>query len=86
MDTQERGVLEWLQSGHTITPLEALQKFGSLRLSAIIFDLRQKGHDIITFREESVDKYGHKKAYARYAMRGTRAADRLKEMENAKDE
>lgn len=83
MDTQaqEKNILEWLQLGHTLTPLEALQKFGCLRLSARIYDLRDKGHDVITFREKSVDKNGREKIFARYALRGTRAADILREKE-----
>ncbi len=41
-------VLEWLQNGHSITPLQALKKFGSLRLGDIIFKLRkQHGKDYI---------------------------------------
>ena len=76
-----QNILEWLTNGHTLTPLEALKRFGCLRLSARIHDLRAAGHDIITFREKSVDQYGHEKAYARYAMRGTRAADVLTEKE-----
>lgn len=41
--TQKANVRAWLLNGNTITPLEALNKFGSLRLSAIIFDLREEG-------------------------------------------
>lgn len=46
--TQTAGVLEWLQRGKSITPLEALTLFGSLRLSGIIFVLRERGHNIKT--------------------------------------
>lgn len=46
--SQKAGVRAWLLEGRTITPLEALNKFGSLRLSAIIFDLRDEGLPIIT--------------------------------------
>ena len=41
--TQKANVRAWLLNGNTITPLEALNKFGSLRLSAIIFRLREEG-------------------------------------------
>jgi hypothetical protein len=46
--SQKAGVRAWLLEGKTITQLEALNRFGSLRLSAIIFDLREEGLPIIT--------------------------------------
>ena len=46
--TQKAGVRAWLLKGRSITPLEALNRFGSLRLSAIIFDLREEGLPIVT--------------------------------------
>lgn len=36
-------ILEWMLAGHTITPLEALHKFGSLRLPARIADIKARG-------------------------------------------
>ena len=41
-------ILAHLSQGKAITPLEALAKFGCLRLSARIWDLRDKGYDIKT--------------------------------------
>lgn len=46
--TQKANVRAWLLDGRSITPLEALNNFGSLRLSAIIFRLREEGLPIIT--------------------------------------
>lgn len=46
--TQKAQVREILLSGRSITPLEALREVGSLRLSAIIFDLRDEGIPIVT--------------------------------------
>lgn len=46
--TQKSNVRAWLLDGKTITPLEALRMFGSLRLSAIIFRLREEGLPIVT--------------------------------------
>ena len=34
---------EWLEGGHTITPLDALEMFGCFRLSAQIFNLKKLG-------------------------------------------
>lgn len=41
-------ILDWLKSGHSITNRQAYEKFGIIRLSAIIYDLRQGGYDIKT--------------------------------------
>jgi hypothetical protein len=46
--TQKSMVRAWLLDGHTLTPLEALNRFGTLRLSAIIFVLREEGLPIVT--------------------------------------
>ena len=35
-------------AGNTITPMEALTEYGSLRLSSIIYDLRKEGYNIRT--------------------------------------
>lgn len=46
--SQKSMVRAWLLKGYTITPLEALHRFGTLRLSAIIFVLREEGLPIVT--------------------------------------
>ena len=45
--SQESSILEYLKR-HPITPLEALMKFGCLRLGARIYDLRRRGWRICT--------------------------------------
>lgn len=39
--SQTRAVLAYMREGNAITPLEALNKFGSLRLSAIIKNIEK---------------------------------------------
>jgi len=46
--TQNDLILAHLQSGQSLTPLDALRLVGSLRLSARINDLRMKGFNIQT--------------------------------------
>lgn len=46
--SQKSMVRAWLLKGNTLTPLEALKRFGTLRLSAIIFVLREEGLPIVT--------------------------------------
>lgn len=41
--SQTDQILNYLQAGNVLTPLEALRKFNCLRLGARIYDLRQHG-------------------------------------------
>ena len=50
-------------AGNTITPLEALDKFGCFRLADIIFKLKKDGYNIETARIKDGDK-----GYARYKL------------------
>lgn len=59
--SQEQRILNLLQNGGKITPLEALNKFGCLRLSGRIYDLKRKGYNIksnrITVNKKQVAQY-----------------------------
>lgn len=59
-------VLRHLQEHGSITSMEAIQLFGATRLSAIIFNLRRRGHNIVTIEKQGVDRYGHQMKYANY--------------------
>lgn len=48
MKSQNNLILKHLQSGKSITPIEALEKFGSLRLSGRIYELKERGYKIKT--------------------------------------
>jgi len=54
--TQKKQVLAHLQTGKSITPLEALNLFGAFRLGAIIFELR-KYHFITATRAKGKSRY-----------------------------
>lgn len=62
--SQKARVRAWLLEGHTLTPLEALRMFGSLRLSAIIFDLREEGFPIVTEKMQVAPR----KRVAKYSL------------------
>ena len=64
-------VLNYMQENKSITSWEAIEKFGATRLSAIIFNLKDK-YNITTTREEFTDRYGNKSHYARYTLLGKR--------------
>ena len=44
--SQASQIADYMMQGNKITPLEALNLFGSLRLSAVIFVLRERGYKI----------------------------------------
>ena len=46
--SQSQQILAWMQAGNDITPLEAWQRFGCLRVGARVYDLKQAGHKIVT--------------------------------------
>lgn len=46
--SQNKAILKSLQRGEKLTPIDMLRRFGSLRASARIYDLRDKGFDIKT--------------------------------------
>lgn len=47
-ESQNKRIAEWLNTGHAITSLEALNLFGCMRLASRICDLRDQGLDIRT--------------------------------------
>ena len=62
MKTATAGILAHLKR-KSITPLEALNKFGCLRLAAIIYNLRKRGVVIKT-----VNKTVNGKTFAQYIL------------------
>lgn len=61
--TQTKIILERLQDGDKVTALSAFKMCGSLRLSSIIFNLRERGYNIHT---EMVTR--NKKRIAEYSL------------------
>ena len=64
VESQNKRILRALQNGQKLTPLEMLRRFGTLRASGRIYDLRDAGHNIIT---ERVSVPGHKHV-AQYSL------------------
>ena len=60
---QNRAILTYLESGGSLSPIEALNKFQCFRLAARVRDLRKAGHDIQT---KTVKEDGKK--YAVYSL------------------
>lgn len=64
LPTQADQILAHLESGQTITPIEALELYRCFRLAARIADLKALGHNILTEMVESPEG----KRYARYSL------------------
>ena len=61
--SQQENILNYLRQGNKITPIEALNKFGCFRLSAVIFDIKADG---VAVHTEMVEKNG--KSFAEYSL------------------
>jgi hypothetical protein len=44
--TQREEILAYLSQGHTLTPVEALHRFGCLSLSQRVGQLKREGHPV----------------------------------------
>lgn len=61
-------ILRYLREEGSITPIDALREFGCMRLGARIYDLKQRGFDIIRTMESKPNRYGKTVSYARYHL------------------
>lgn len=66
--TKTEKVLKHLEQYNKITSWEAIQLYGATRLSAIIFNLKKKGYNIISKRKSFIDRYGDKSQFAVYYL------------------
>ena len=66
--SQEKRLLEWLQSGKGIDPLTAWTELGIYRLSARIFDAKEHGAAIKKTSKVVHNRYGEKFTVAWYTL------------------
>lgn len=66
--SDKQRVLEHLLENGSITPMEALERYGCYRLGARVFDLRRDGYNIQTTIVKGVDRNGEPAKYARYTL------------------
>lgn len=55
--SQNDAILEYLKQGHTLTGLEALHKFGTMKLATRISELRRDGAEIMHQMVNRGDKW-----------------------------
>ena len=61
--TQKDKIFEYLKAGNSITPIEALERFGCFRLAAVIWKIRQEKHVYTTMVK---NKHGY--SFAKYSL------------------
>ena len=66
--SQKQQILRHLKGGKTLTPLQALKKFGCLTLSQRVTELRMEGHKIMRAMVEVRGMLGEKKKVGQYWM------------------
>jgi len=67
--TQTGAVLAHLIKYGKITSIEAFQKYGCTRLSAMIFKFRARGYEIETVDRVDKNRYGNTTTYAEYILK-----------------
>jgi len=67
-ETKTEKVKEHLETNGNITTWEAIQNYGATRLSAIIFNLRKRGFNIISNWQYRIDRNGKKSRYVKYEL------------------
>lgn len=66
--TQTEKVLRHMKRFGSITPLEAMEEYGIMRLGARIWDLKQAGHLIQTEDVKGWNRFGEPTRYAKYSL------------------
>ncbi len=68
MVSQKKMVLDYIREFGSITPIDAFRDLGITRLSAVVFNLREEGHDIDKSIEMGKNRFGNRTRYARYSF------------------
>ena len=73
--TKQDRVLKHLQEFGSITSWEAIKEYGATRLSAIIFNLKKKGHLFSDEKIEFTDRYGYPGHFKKYIYEGIKRVE-----------
>lgn len=66
--SQKEMILEYMESGNSITQIEATERFGCTRLASRINELRNEGYDIRSKTKTSKNRYGVTTTYSQYSI------------------
>lgn len=68
--SQSRRILDYMAMHGSITQLDAMRDLGIMRLGARVFDLKERGYNIVTVMVEDLNRFGEQTRYARYYLKG----------------
>jgi len=66
--TQRQRLKEYLETHKSITPLQSWNELGIYRLSAVVFDLKKEGCNIVTGRAKVRNKWGEVCEVGEYSL------------------
>lgn len=69
-NSQNDKILDFIRKHGNITQAQAVTEFNCYRLSARIFDLKEKGYDIRTIMCVKKNEDGNVVQYAKYVLKG----------------
>lgn len=78
MITQVDRVLAYMRDFGSITQLEAFKDLGVMRLGARIYDLRRRGHTILSRQVSSKNRYGQTVFYSQYWLKEQEQKEEMK--------
>lgn len=67
--TQNERILRHLKEVGKITPIQALQEYGIMRLASRISDLKKEGYEITKTLKTHINKFGERTHYAVYELK-----------------
>lgn len=68
METQCERVLKYMHDFGSITPVQAMDDLGVMRLGARIWDLKRAGHPITRKMVKKKNRYGESVSFAEYRL------------------
>lgn len=68
--SQNGRIIDYLAKNGSITQLDAMRDLGIMRLGARVFDLKERGYNIVTVMVEDLNRFGEPTRYARYYLKG----------------
>ena len=67
---QKERVLDYIEKFGSISSMEAFRDLGVTRLSAVIFNLKEDGHEFDTKPEKGRNRFGERTCFTRYSLKG----------------
>ena len=68
MMSQNLMVLHHMETEGSITPKEAMDEYGIMRMGARIYDLKQAGYKVNRIMVTEENRFGHEVRFARYYL------------------